>query len=90
MKYLIFAFLLFLPTSIWGKDITVEVNGMVCVNCVMAITDAFNKQEGVENVDISLENKTVKIDMNENANLTNEKIRELINSAGYETVNIKR
>jgi copper chaperone CopZ len=73
-----------------AKDITVNVNGMVCDFCAQSLKKVFLKEDGVQGLDISLENKTVIIQLDEEAEISDEKINELIEWAGYETAGIVR
>ena len=86
----VFLFALIISTSAMAKDITVNVNGMVCDFCAQSLNKVFLKEDGVESLDISLENKTVVIHMAEDATITDEKINELIEWAGYENAGITR
>lgn len=44
----------------------VKVEGMSCGHCVSAVTEALNKIEGVQNVEVSLENKNALVEHNDN------------------------
>lgn len=93
MRVLIILSLLFLALSTAtaiAKDITVSVNGMVCDFCAQSLNKVFLKEEGVKSLNISLENKTVIIHMDDEADITDEKITQLIEWAGYETAGITR
>lgn len=62
------------------------VEGMSCNHCVMAVTNALKAIEGVSNVDVDLENKKVEI---EGANLVDGTLKEAVEEAGYDVVEIK-
>jgi copper chaperone len=65
------------------KIITIE--GMACNHCVMAVKNALNKIEGVSQVDVELENKKAVV---EGEALKDEILKEIIEEAGYEVVEI--
>jgi copper chaperone CopZ len=81
---------LIVSTPLMAKQITAEVNGLVCDFCAQSLTKVFMKEPGVEKLDVSLENKTVTIHLNDNATITDEKINELISWGGYDVVKIQR
>lgn len=59
-----------------------SIDGMSCNHCKMAIEKSVSNLEGVDNVEVSLKNKTAIIDYDENI-LTLEKIKEAIEESGY-------
>ncbi|WP_168196409.1 heavy-metal-associated domain-containing protein [Bdellovibrio sp. NC01] len=63
---------------------TVGVKGMVCSFCAQGITKKFKEQPEVENVDVSLENKYVKLTYKDGKTLSHDKIESLLKEAGYE------
>lgn len=63
---------------------TVGVKGMVCSFCAQGITKKFKEQPEVNNVEVSLEKKYVKLTYNEGKKLSHEKIETLLKDAGYE------
>ena len=80
----------FVITPVFAKDVVVGVNGMVCDFCAQSLNKVFMKEPGVENLDISLGDKTVTIHLADGSDISDKKIRELINWAGYETASITR
>ena len=66
------------------EKITLKIEGMMCQHCQKHVHDALAKMDGVENVEVSLENK--------NAIVTSEKeisiadFKKVIEDAGYELV----
>jgi copper chaperone len=62
-----------------------NVEGMSCDHCKMAVTRAVSALEGVSAVDVSLDNNTVTVDYEEGA-LSLEAIKEAIESQGYDVV----
>ena len=65
------------------KKIEIKVEGMHCEGCSKRLTKVLSNIDGVENVDVSLENKLAKIDYNENITKI-EELEEAIIDAGFE------
>jgi copper chaperone len=65
---------------------TMIVEGMSCNHCVKAVKNALGELEGVSKVDVDLEAKKVEV---EGENLVDEKLKEAIEDAGYDVVEIK-
>ena len=65
---------------------TMLVEGMSCNHCVMAVTNALKEVEGVSGVNVDLDNKKVEV---EEENLVDDKLREAVEEAGYDVVEIK-
>lgn len=63
-----------------------KVEGMSCQHCVMAVSNALFEIEGVENVQIQLESKSVLV---QGENLSEEAIRDAIDEAGYDVVEVE-
>jgi copper chaperone len=59
------------------------VNGMSCNHCVKRIKERLNQVDSINNVEIDLINKVVKVDYDNNE-ITIIEIQELINDLGYE------
>ena len=66
------------------KIITIE--GMSCNHCVMAVKNALSEIEGVSHVDVELNNNRAIV---EGDNLSDEVLKEKIEEAGYDVVEIK-
>ena len=62
-----------------------KVEGMTCEHCVQTVTEAVGKIKGVEQLDISLEQKEVTIDFDELETQT-EAICAQIVEAGFEVI----
>ena len=62
----------------------VKVKGMSCNHCVMSVTKALDKLDGIKNVKVDLQKGEVSFD-NTKA-LGSEKIEKAISDAGYEVV----
>jgi copper chaperone len=63
----------------------INVEGMSCDHCKMAVTKAVSALEGVSSVAVSLENKTVSVDFEEER-LPLDAIKQAIEGQGYEVV----
>ncbi len=62
------------------------VEGMSCGHCEKAVKDALEGLEGVSNVVVNLETKRVEV---EGENLEDRILKESVEDAGYEVVEIK-
>lgn len=81
---------LFLLSTAQAEKLTVNVNGMVCSFCAQGIKRSFESLSSVQEVVPNLENKLVVITTKENSDLSDEKIKTIIQDAGYDVVSIKR
>lgn len=73
-------------TTTQSNEMKVGVKGMVCAFCAQGIEKKFMSQKEVAKVEVSLENKFVKLTFKEGQTLSKEKISELLKDAGYEAV----
>jgi copper chaperone len=62
-----------------------NVAGMSCKHCKMAVTNAVSALDGVKDVEVSLENNTATVEFEE-SKLLLETIRQAIQAQGYEVV----
>jgi len=62
-----------------------NVAGMSCDHCKMAVTKAVGALEGVEAVEVSLENNTASVEFEE-SKLALDTIKQAIEAQGYEVV----
>lgn len=67
-----------------GEELKVGVKGMVCAFCAQGIEKKFMAQAEVEKIDVSLENKFVKLTFKDGKRLANDKVAEILKDAGYE------
>ena len=63
----------------------IKIEGMSCNHCVMAVKNALSEVEGVSKVDVKLEDKQAVV---EGENLVDEMLKEVIEEAGYDVVEI--
>lgn len=64
----------------------IKINGMSCGHCSMAVKKALGQIEGVETVEVNLEEKTATI--NSTTSLDINILKEIIDDEGYEFVGI--
>ena len=69
------------------KELLINVEGMHCGGCEKRIQNAVSDIDGVESVEVSLENKNAKITCNKE--WSDDKIKEAIKEEGFVVVNIK-
>ena len=79
-----------LSASALAETVHVTVNGMVCAFCATSIEKTFKKEPQVEAVKIDLKKKLVTIQTKPGTKLTDAKIHEVINYAGYSHTSIVR
>jgi copper chaperone len=65
------------------KNVVLNVEGMSCEHCVMAIEKAVKELDGVYNVSVSLNDKNVSVDFNDD-NLGEDTIKDAIEDQGYD------
>jgi mercuric ion binding protein len=83
MKTLLLVLALTLTTSAFAAGkIEVTVKGMVCSFCSQGITKKFN-EEKVKSINVDLAKHLVTIELNENQELSNEKITKILTDSGY-------
>jgi copper ion binding protein len=63
---------------------TLKVEGMSCDHCIRRITNAINEIEGAKCLEISLKDKMVLVDSNNDEVFEN--IKNAINEVGYEVI----
>jgi len=68
------------------KKSTIRVEGMKCSKCTGSVEKALKATQGVEKVEISLEQVVVEYD---DAKVTEAKLREVINGTGFKAVEEK-
>ena len=71
-------------------SIVVHVKGMVCAFCVQGIEKKVKAEPAVKSVNVSLEKSKVSITLKEGATLADQRVNEIIKSAGYNVDKIER
>ncbi|MGZ3692006.1 MAG: heavy-metal-associated domain-containing protein [Pseudobdellovibrio sp.] len=66
------------------QEMKVGVKGMVCAFCAQGIEKTFKSQPEVSDVEVSLENKYVKLKFKQGQALAQSKITQILKDAGYE------
>ncbi len=64
----------------------IKINGMSCGHCSMAVKKALGQIEGVETVEVNLEEKTATISSTTSLDINI--LKEIIDDEGYEFVGI--
>ncbi|MDF9478946.1 copper chaperone CopZ [Bacillus cereus] len=62
--------------------ITLSVQGMTCNHCKMSVTNALTELEGVQNVEVHLQEGTVNVEYDD-SKVDIEKMKEVIEDQGY-------
>ena len=84
-KIILLSLCLISASAFANEEIKVGVKGMVCAFCAQGIEKQFKAQKEVESIEVSLQNKFVKIKFKDGQKISNEKITEILKDAGYET-----
>ncbi|MCC2474096.1 copper chaperone CopZ, partial [Bacillus pacificus] len=63
--------------------ITLNVQGMTCNHCKMSVTNALTELEGVQNVEVHLQEGTVNVEYDD-TKVDVEKMKEVIEDQGYD------
>ena len=63
---------------------TIRVKGMTCQHCVMSVKKALSKLEGIQHVDVDLQQAEVRFD--NTTGVASTLVKKAIEEAGYEVV----
>jgi copper chaperone len=74
--------------SAMTKKSTIRVEGMKCEKCSGSVEKALKATQGVEKVEVSLQQKEVVVEYDD-AKVTEAQLREVINSTGFKAVEEK-
>lgn len=66
---------------------TVKIEGMSCSHCTARVAAAFMGLDGVENAEMSLENKTAVLTLSKD--VSDDVIRETVDDTGFDVVGIE-
>lgn len=80
-------FILIITSIIVAEKYTLSVKGLVCSFCAKAIEKKLKKFDGIESINIDLDNRLVILESSKQLDV--EKIKEAIKEAGYTVANIK-
>lgn len=78
------------PVFAAGEKVEVSVKGMSCGHCVEKITSRFASEKAVDQVHVSLEEKKVHVLLKDSQNLSDQRVREILEKEGYEVAKIER
>ena len=88
MVLVVAAFLM--TESLMAKDVVVQVNGMVCAFCAQGLTKTLKKENGVENVNVDLNTKLVKVTLKDGQDIADDKLTSLVTDSGFSVEKIRR
>ena len=77
-------------SSVFAKEINVDVNGLVCEFCAVTIEKNFKKKDEVKEVKVDLDQKKVFLTFKDDKDLSDEIIKDTIVNNGYNVVKINR
>lgn len=77
-------------TSQLEGDIIIEVNGLACPYCAYGLEKNLKEIEGVENIEINIDEGIVLLAITEGKLVSETTIREKIKKAGFTSGSIKR
>lgn len=77
-------------SSVFAKEINVDVNGLVCEFCAVTIEKNFKKKDEVKEVKVDLDQKKVFLTLKDGKDLSDEIIKDTIVNNGYNVVKINR
>lgn len=66
---------------------TVKIEGMSCSHCTLRVAAALMGLDGVENAEMSLENKTAVLTLSKD--VSDDVIRETVDDTGFDVVGIE-
>jgi periplasmic mercuric ion binding protein len=90
MRAVCVALALLVPVSALAGEIHIGIKGMVCPFCATGLKKTLGKEKGIQKVTVSLEQRRVTLEVDAAQAPTDERLRELVKDAGYETVSIER
>lgn len=67
----------------------VQIDGLVCDFCAVALEKIFNAEEKVEKISLDLTSKILTLEYKSPEKLEDKKLHQLINDAGYSVRNIE-
>ena len=82
--------ILLLPLTASAEELRISIKGMVCAFCAQGIKKQFSALPEVQAVEPNMSEKVVKLTLKPGTTLSEEKIKELITDAGFETLSIER
>lgn len=89
MKKLLLVCLL-MSGTVFAKDITIKVNGMVCSLCAQGIEKKFKDVPEVASIKVDLDSKIVSVETKGDLDVSDDRITKIITGAGYNVASIER
>ncbi|TLS35430.1 copper chaperone CopZ [Pseudalkalibacillus caeni] len=68
------------------ENITLQIEGMTCGHCKQAVTNSLQELNGVENVQVNLEQNNAEVTYNPNQ-VSLEQMKEAVEEQGYDVKN---
>lgn len=90
MKIALILALSLLSPTVFAKDISMKISGMVCSMCAQGIQKKFTAIPDVKEVNVNLDSKIVSVITNGEADIADATLHELIKEAGYNVTSIER
>ncbi len=90
MKKIMALVLCILSPTIFAKEISIKVNGMVCSMCAQGIQKKFSKFPAIKEIKVDLDTKIVSIVTKDEKDIEDSEIKEIITEAGYNVSTIER
>ena len=75
--------------KIENPDVTIGVNGLACPFCAYGLEKKLKKLDGVEALNVDMEEGQVKMTLKEGATVTEEQINEAVKDAGFTVTEIR-
>lgn len=70
--------------------VVAHVNGMVCDFCAQAVTRVFQREPGVSEVSVDLDEGTILVTLEPGAAISDARVQELVRDSGYALDRIER
>ena len=77
-------------SSVAANQIDVYVNGMTCAMCAQGIEAKLKETKYIDSISVDFDTKRVSVFCNNKEKVTNEKIAQAIDWAGYDVIKIVR
>ena len=90
LSFLSLAAVLVVSVGWAGEKVNVKVKGMVCSFCAQGLDKKFKAEPAVEKVSVSLKDKAIRLELKDGQALDDEKIKKLVQDAGYNVHSISR
>ncbi len=75
--------------TIENPDVTIAVDGLACPFCAYGLEEKLKKLDGVEALNVDMEEGQVQMKLKEGATVTEEQISEAVTDAGFTVTEIR-